>query len=82
MSLDTPAELAAELWKIDKILSKYGFEYPQGAHGVEDMAIRYAVMADELHRLDPDHWAPMTFKPDDPPRPPGMYRANRSKDGL
>ena len=74
MSIDTPAELAAELRKINKILSKYGFDYPQGAHGVEDMAIWYAAMQDELHRLDPDHWRAMTIKPDEPRRPPGMYR--------
>lgn len=51
-----PAE--AELARINDILRKHGFDYPLGSRGVDDLATGYAVRQEELHRLDPEHWAP------------------------
>jgi hypothetical protein len=59
VSEDGPAA-EAELARVSEILREHGFEYPPGSRGVQDMAIRYAAQQEELHRLDPEHWAPMT----------------------
>jgi hypothetical protein len=55
----TPDQAFEELARINAILHKYGFDYPLGARGVQDLAAGYAVRQEELHRLDPEHWAPM-----------------------
>jgi hypothetical protein len=54
----TPAQAFDELARINDILHKHGFDYPQGSRGVEDLAAGYTVRQEELHRLDPEHWAP------------------------
>ena len=51
------AQAALEVERINQILRAHGFEYPLGARGVQDMADGYRVRQEELHRLDPDHWA-------------------------
>lgn len=55
----TPNEAFDELARINKILHEHGFDYPQGSRGVQDLATACAVRQEELHRLDPEHWAPM-----------------------
>ena len=54
-----PDECSAslELAKINEILHEHGFEYPLGARGVQDLADGYRVRQEELHTLDPEHWA-------------------------
>jgi len=47
----------SELAEINEILREHGFEYPLGARGVADLAHGYRVRQEELHRIDPDHWA-------------------------
>ena len=58
LSEDGPAA-EAELVKINDILREHGFGYPLGARGVQDLADGYRVRQEELHELDPEHWAAM-----------------------
>lgn len=56
LSEDGPSA-EAELERINEILREHGFEYPLGSRGVQDLADGYRVRQEELHELDPEHWA-------------------------
>ena len=61
---DESAQAALELERINGILRAYGFDYPLGARGVQDLADGYLVRQEELRKLDPEHWAPARRRPD------------------
>jgi hypothetical protein len=50
-------EARAELAKVDQVLAEYGISYPTGSRGVSDLADQATERLEELHRLDPEHWA-------------------------
>ena len=50
-------EARADLAKVDQVLDEYGISYPKGSRGVRDLADQARERQEELHRLDPEHWA-------------------------